>query len=102
MPSKLSHLFNLIIYLSVLFLFLHGWFHFSNSKHSTISINTSSRKLLSTTEFDFTPFVRRRQQHQHQHHRHPPPLPEPGKSELDPRYGVEQRLVPTGPNPLHH
>lgn len=23
-------------------------------------------------------------------------------SEIDPRYGVEKRLVPTGPNPLHH
>lgn len=22
--------------------------------------------------------------------------------EIDPRYGVEKRLVPTGPNPLHH
>lgn len=23
-------------------------------------------------------------------------------NEIDPRYGVEKRLVPTGPNPLHH
>ncbi|CAL9048332.1 unnamed protein product [Musa banksii] len=28
----------------------------------------------------------------------PPPLPD----EVDPRYGVEKRLVPTGPNPLHN
>lgn len=23
-------------------------------------------------------------------------------NDIDPRYGVEKRLVPTGPNPLHH
>ncbi|KAJ8464268.1 hypothetical protein OPV22_026820 [Ensete ventricosum] len=28
----------------------------------------------------------------------PPPLGE----EIDPRYGVQKRLVPTGPNPLHN
>ncbi|CAN8313227.1 unnamed protein product [Cochlearia groenlandica] len=27
----------------------------------------------------------------------PPPLPE-----IDPRYGVDKRLVPSGPNPLHN
>ncbi|KAI4302215.1 hypothetical protein MLD38_037993 [Melastoma candidum] len=26
----------------------------------------------------------------------------PSVGEVDPRYGVEKRLVPTGPNPLHH
>ncbi|KAI3763680.1 hypothetical protein L2E82_13674 [Cichorium intybus] len=31
-------------------------------------------------------------------HLRPPPPPE----EIDPRYGVAKRLVPTGPNPLHH
>ncbi|KAI3726812.1 hypothetical protein L1987_66618 [Smallanthus sonchifolius] len=49
-----------------------------------------------STEFDFTPFVHG-QQHQHQHHQHPA-----RGSEIDPRYGVEMRLVPSGPNPLHH
>jgi len=28
--------------------------------------------------------------------------PDPDGSEIDPRYGVEKRRVPTGPNPLHH
>ncbi|CAL9125630.1 unnamed protein product, partial [Musa textilis] len=32
----------------------------------------------------------------------PPPQPPPGEEEVDPRYGVEKRLVPTGPNPLHN
>ncbi|KAI9111696.1 hypothetical protein K1719_017386 [Acacia pycnantha] len=31
------------------------------------------------------------------------PLPAaPRNNEIDPRYGVEKRLVPTGPNPLHN
>ncbi|KAF9674379.1 hypothetical protein SADUNF_Sadunf10G0121200 [Salix dunnii] len=32
-------------------------------------------------------------------HLGPPPPP---PSEIDPRYGVEKRLVPSGPNPLHN
>ncbi|CAA0833058.1 CLAVATA3/ESR (CLE)-related protein 13 [Striga hermonthica] len=32
-------------------------------------------------------------------HRRPPPA---GGCEIDPRYGVEKRLVPSGPNPLHN
>ncbi|KAI3467268.1 hypothetical protein Pfo_023931 [Paulownia fortunei] len=33
-----------------------------------------------------------------------PPLPPPPDDgdEIDPRYGVEKRLVPSGPNPLHN
>uniref|UniRef100_A0A6N2NFI8 Uncharacterized protein n=1 Tax=Salix viminalis TaxID=40686 RepID=A0A6N2NFI8_SALVM len=31
-----------------------------------------------------------------------PPVPPPPPSEIDPRYGVEKRLVPSGPNPLHN
>ncbi|CAL9138800.1 unnamed protein product, partial [Musa hybrid cultivar] len=32
----------------------------------------------------------------------PPPPPLPLGGEIDPRYGVQKRLVPTGPNPLHN
>ncbi|XP_039163122.1 CLAVATA3/ESR (CLE)-related protein 9-like [Eucalyptus grandis] len=32
--------------------------------------------------------------------RQPPPPPPP--DEIDPRYGVNKRLVPSGPNPLHN
>ncbi|KAH6797283.1 CLAVATA3/ESR-RELATED 13 [Perilla frutescens var. hirtella] len=36
-------------------------------------------------------------------HHHQPPLPaRNGGDEIDPRYGVEKRLVPSGPNPLHN
>ncbi|CAL9081890.1 unnamed protein product [Musa textilis] len=31
-----------------------------------------------------------------------PPPPPPLGEEIDPRYGVQKRLVPTGPNPLHN
>ncbi|XWS69649.1 hypothetical protein CRYUN_Cryun04dG0197200 [Craigia yunnanensis] len=31
-----------------------------------------------------------------------PPPPPPELNEIDPRYGVEKRLVPSGPNPLHN
>ncbi|XVF43199.1 hypothetical protein PTKIN_Ptkin02bG0021400 [Pterospermum kingtungense] len=32
----------------------------------------------------------------------PQPPPSPELNEIDPRYGVEKRLVPSGPNPLHN
>ncbi|CAA2998231.1 SNAP25 homologous SNAP30 [Olea europaea subsp. europaea] len=32
----------------------------------------------------------------------PPPPPSPDDYEIDPRYGVEKRLVPSGPNLLHN
>ncbi|CAL4900864.1 unnamed protein product [Urochloa decumbens] len=52
--------------------------------------------------------------HRHQHHQHhhghhrwnrqgiPPSAVGNGEEEIDPRYGVQKRMVPTGPNPLHH
>ncbi|KAF5734615.1 hypothetical protein HS088_TW15G00107 [Tripterygium wilfordii] len=50
------------------------------------------RRLL-TSKIDFQQFLR----HGHHQHRH-----KPTGSEVDPGYDVEKRLVPTGPNPLHH
>ncbi|KAL6640183.1 hypothetical protein ACP70R_022032 [Stipagrostis hirtigluma subsp. patula] len=53
-------------------------------------------------------------QHEHHHHHHHmsrwnrqgiPPSGSAGNGGgegVDPRYGVQKRLVPTGPNPLHH
>ncbi|WVZ99220.1 hypothetical protein U9M48_044549 [Paspalum notatum var. saurae] len=44
--------------------------------------------------------------HRVHHHRPVPvPVPPPGRDggeEIDVRYGVAKRLVPTGPNPLHN
>ncbi|KAK8503941.1 hypothetical protein V6N13_021716 [Hibiscus sabdariffa] len=63
----------------------------TSSSHSySHSLSSSNRKLL-PTKFDFTPFL-------HHHHHHP----KPSGNEIDPRYGLQKRLVPTGPNPLHH
>lgn len=55
--------------------------------------------------------LRRRRGRRHHHRRTPPvPLPPPGpgrddggeEEEIDMRYGVAKRRVPTGPNPLHN
>ncbi|KZV16771.1 hypothetical protein F511_39893 [Dorcoceras hygrometricum] len=66
------------------------------------------RKALAS-KFDFTPYLKNRHHHHHHHHRHKDLPPDfhmqpalPGGEDIDPRYGVEKRLVPTGPNPLHH
>ncbi|KAL4341480.1 hypothetical protein GQ457_08G035890 [Hibiscus cannabinus] len=68
-----------------------------NVSHHTFGRN---RKLLAT-KFDFTPFLHYRQPRRR--HGHVPITGhEPSGNEIDPRYGVEKRLVPTGPNPLHH
>ncbi|KAK1415992.1 hypothetical protein QVD17_31780 [Tagetes erecta] len=40
--------------------------------------------------------------HPPHHHHRKPPLPPPEDDEIDPRYGVSKRLVPSGPNPLHN
>ena len=73
----------------------------------------SSRKVLASN-FDFTPFLNHHQQREqkkrhHQKGRLEPdmqassePVEDHEGKEIDPRYGVEKRRVPTGPNPLHH
>ncbi|AQK87535.1 CLAVATA3/ESR (CLE)-related protein 9 precursor [Zea mays] len=43
----------------------------------------------------------------HRRHHRPVPMPPPGRDgggeeEIDVRFGVSKRLVPTGPNPLHN
>ncbi|KAL5818028.1 hypothetical protein ACOSQ3_026406 [Xanthoceras sorbifolium] len=111
---KTPHVFSTILWLSLLYL-LFFFFFFqgfwcsllvsNNSIHREIPVlhdrHHHSRKLLAG-KFDFTPFLPHRH-HRHHHRTHVPQRPEPttGK-EIDPRYGVEKRLVPTGPNPLHH
>lgn len=53
------------------------------------------------SKFDFAPFRKPHGKNPRGHSLHPPDPPDDGH-EVDPRYGVEKRLVPTGPNPLHH
>ncbi|GAV67051.1 hypothetical protein CFOL_v3_10560 [Cephalotus follicularis] len=101
MAMKISQYFFIIILWFSIFLLL---FH-TCSKNSIIYINhisvdskynLNNRKLLASN-FDFSPFLK----HRHNGHdrRH---SPETAGEEIDPRFGVEKRLVPTGPNPLHH
>ncbi|OAY50228.1 hypothetical protein MANES_05G118800v8 [Manihot esculenta] len=105
MKILLSSLFRIIICLSLLFIFFHGWcFLFSNNGEDNIHVSLyqvqtlSNRRMLST-KFDFTPFLKKSHRI---HHWHLPVHPHPAGTEIDPRYGAEKRLVPTGPNPLHH
>ena len=54
-------------------------------------------------------FLRGAAHHRHGRHHHQHrvtvPQPPPGRDDgedIDPRYGVSKRRVPTGPNPLHN
>ncbi|KAK2357718.1 CLAVATA3/ESR-RELATED [Trifolium repens] len=115
MIIKLKHVLSFIIWLFLFLILFHVLFGFkSNISTSGKTINDNKfpgshqhRKMLATG-FDFTPFINRHH-HSHRHHwdhhhrshmlAHPH---EPKETEIDPRYGVDKRLVPTGPNPLHH
>ncbi|RDY06407.1 CLAVATA3/ESR (CLE)-related protein 13, partial [Mucuna pruriens] len=61
-------------------------------------------KFIERIMFNITQFLHhhnhRSHRHHHQQHRHRSHMP--SETEIDPRYGAEKRLVPTGPNPLHH
>ncbi|XP_028776377.1 CLAVATA3/ESR (CLE)-related protein 12-like [Neltuma alba] len=110
MAFKFSHLNVLLILLwlsLLLFLFHHQYFINNNSQkqfaeeslashdHSLI-IRGRGRKTLAI-KFDFSPILK------HHHHREEDSSEiDPAAREIDPRYGVDKRKVPTGPNPLHH
>ncbi|RCV17641.1 hypothetical protein SEVIR_3G241500v4 [Setaria viridis] len=81
----------------------------------TGSVAVPARKmLLAVTSFDAAASSSTDHHHHHHHHHRrqhvhrwnrqgiPPSGVGKGEDELDPRYGVQKRLVPTGPNPLHH
>ncbi|KAK9105592.1 hypothetical protein Scep_022436 [Stephania cephalantha] len=99
---KISHLLIILLCLSLYFLLFHVCSLRSNNIHHPLHISHHhqtliGRKALLASEFDFSPF----RHHHHHHHHHLPPQAVDGR-EIDLRYGVEKRLVPTGPNPLHH
>ncbi|KAF9677306.1 hypothetical protein SADUNF_Sadunf08G0094200 [Salix dunnii] len=116
MALKISHILCALLWLSLLLLALHELRSFkskinsnrnrdqtSNTSISSIPHHPFHNRKVLVSRFDFTPF----QKHHHQQqHENPSPGEEEHKkaarSEIDPRYGVEKRLVPTGPNPLHH
>ncbi|XXG65440.1 hypothetical protein AAC387_Pa05g3140 [Persea americana] len=97
MAMRFPHLMGIALWVSLLLLLLvHGLSHLwtrNNTLPSHSSLINPSRKVL-MAKFNFTAFNRS--------HRQYTPVAKPDDDEIDPRYGVEKRLVPTGPNPLHH
>ncbi|XP_031120431.1 CLAVATA3/ESR (CLE)-related protein 12 [Ipomoea triloba] len=89
--------FIAIILCSLFFFFLlfHG---FSDHHHHPRALRISSRRVIMGVGFDFQSFLQHRGHRKHL----ASAAPESDDDEIDPRYGVEKRLVPSGPNPLHH
>ncbi|KAL7149298.1 hypothetical protein ABFS83_05G030000 [Erythranthe nasuta] len=107
---KIPLLLSPFLWFLLILIFFHQFHNFKYLQNSSTVINATSssslgyhrrqvpligrhRKILAG-KFDFTPFLKR-----HRHRKRPPPS---GREVVDPLYGVEKRLVPTGPNPLHH
>lgn len=114
---KISHvLLYLFLCLSIIPLYFHEFYSLISNLNNYIDNNTSHssstshqhhallhRKALASSKFDFTPFLKNHR-HRRKHHASGnfQPSGKPGGKDIDPRYGEEKRLVPTGPNPLHH
>ncbi|OAY59294.1 hypothetical protein MANES_01G021100v8 [Manihot esculenta] len=103
-PPSLSLFISTILFFFFFFFFFFFCgcsSFFSNINHVSIFLQPlrSNRRLLSD-KFDFTPFLN----NSHRlHHWHLPVQPQPAAgTDFDPRYDAQNRLVPTGPNPLHH
>ena len=81
-----------------------------NRKYSiSIPLRSSFNRKVLARKFDFTPFQKQQNDHHyrnqdHHHHDRKKQVQEDKDHgrEIDPRYGVEKRKVPSGPNPLHH
>ncbi|MED6132773.1 hypothetical protein PIB30_021900 [Stylosanthes scabra] len=117
MALKISQLVHILLSLSLILLLFHEYYNLKKqiikatnpknhhhlllfpSHHHHHPLN-NGRKVLAS-KFDFSPFF-------NHHHRHKHASAgvaaneDPSGREIDPRYGVEKRRVPTGPNPLHH
>ncbi|KAI4313978.1 hypothetical protein L6164_026921 [Bauhinia variegata] len=106
---KYSQILFILLWLSLILLIFHEFYNFKPKIGKKLFVETSyslpprhsliSRKVLAS-KFDFSPFLK------HHNHHHKPEMatkpPDPSENEIDPRYGVEKRRVPTGPNPLHN
>ncbi|KAJ6718699.1 CLAVATA3/ESR (CLE)-RELATED PROTEIN 13 [Salix purpurea] len=110
MALKIFHSLCVVFWLSLLLLVFHELCNFkptinstedqinSISKSSAFSYRPFLNRKAAAWKFDFAPFQKHHQQTMPEEKEHR----ERAQSEIDPRYGVEKRLVPTGPNPLHH
>ncbi|CAL0330545.1 unnamed protein product [Lupinus luteus] len=108
MIVKFQCALSFIIWLFLFVILFHGWFGFrsniGNTNISNLYVQPHNRKMLATG-FVSTPLHHHHHHHRHHNHHHKNHVlanANPAESEIDPRYGVEKRLVPTGPNPLHH
>ncbi|OWM90322.1 CLAVATA3/ESR (CLE)-related protein 12-like [Punica granatum] len=102
MSPKLLHLLSLTLWLSLLFFFFHAWTNYSNNTtHSFRTLSVTDRKSLAQ-KYDFTPFLHHRHHRHHHKHRHRDHTTRQAGAKTDPLYGLDKRVVPTGPNPLHH
>ncbi|GAV77483.1 hypothetical protein CFOL_v3_20954 [Cephalotus follicularis] len=107
MALKKLHTIFIILWLSLSLLLLV--FHVVNNFKSNITFTYSSlsnhhlinRKVF-ISKLDFTPIQNHPQQQHKKRSRDMQVQPAPSGNQIDLRYGVEKRLVPTGPNPLHH
>ncbi|MED6159487.1 hypothetical protein PIB30_042757 [Stylosanthes scabra] len=118
MALKISQLVHILLWLSLILLLFHEYYNLKKqiieattnpknhhhlllfpSHHHHPPLN-NGRKVLAS-KFDFSPFFNR-----HLPRKRAPAgvvaNEDPSGREIDPRYGVEKRRVPTGPNPLHH
>lgn len=102
----------LLLWFILLFLVIRGWSFVDLSAKTTYwpSYMFIARRALTSKSNRHHPH------HHHHHHAHhlkhssqaglvvvrASPSPVDDGNEIDPRYGIEKRLVPTGPNPLHH
>ncbi|CAH8359394.1 unnamed protein product [Eruca vesicaria subsp. sativa] len=101
--SRVSHVIGILICITLLLLFVSEGLFGSFSSMSikpfpspVISSLRPGRRAFVVSKFDFTPFKKDLRR------KNPQDVSQLGGSEIDPRYGVEKRLVPSGPNPLHH
>ncbi|XP_068641122.1 inactive protein FON2 SPARE1-like [Aristolochia californica] len=118
---KRSHVVGILVWFSLILFFVHGWSSFrssrtyssSSSRHPALIGNQKSLRLTALVDLASYQIPNRQRQHGHHHHHHhhhhhrqhsssSVVVAEADPHEIDPRYGVEKRLVPSGPNPLHH
>lgn len=88
----------IFVALSLIALIVFSHNHLNNNHH----LHLVNRKVSPSKElFDFTPFYQHDYNRFRHHHYNQGSIPD-GEEGIDHRFGVQKRLVPTGPNPLHH
>ncbi|CAN6445984.1 unnamed protein product [Victoria cruziana] len=108
---RVAHVVGMLIWVSVILaLVIHGCNMVKRTRHGLLSSALLHRKmLLSTNNFSSTEGIARARSRTRSKQMmgarsvaRGDAVKDPAGGEIDPRYGVEKRLVPTGPNPLHH